>query len=1087
MRDLPELKMRMNILGKISSSFVERHKVVYLLIFSIFIMGVGTYISLPKEIVPDISANMIYIYKPYPGASVLDVDAMVSDPIEKKMESVDGVTEVSATIGNGYTQILLQFEDNVDMKTAEQEVRNEISRISFPEGVMDGVVGVFETVDIPTFKLTVTGDYDLIELNRFGDELKSQMENVKGIREVELTGGYEREIRIIIDPVRLMEYGLTSQAISNALQSSNINIPAGEKNLNSSMINVRVDERFKSIDDIRKLVINASPDRTIFLRDVAVVADSHKIPDQYSRVFLNEEGAKRESTPVVYITVYREKGADIVKSAEALRTIASTNADGKIPEDVNLIITSDMSVQVEEDLSTVIGNAIGGLLSVIIVLYIFIGLNEALIVGTVIPLSLFISFLLMKMTNITFNTVSLAGFIIALGLLVDNAIVVMENIDRLRDEGLDRKTASKIGTNQVAPAILAATLTTVGAFLPVALASGMMGKFLGIMPKTIIYILIASFFVSIVITPTLSSKFLTPYKKKIKEHKLPENIRHLISAIFIFVLSLVAFANQGKLTLAAVYLAFAFTSIYAIKQYAGRNKTGNGLIDRYKEFVKTVLVSRLKKGLILLTATILFVLSLLTVFSGILKLELFPYEEPSAIAVLIEGPVGTPLDDMDISIREIEMEFYNLDYIDSFTTTVGDGSSHNAKIVLEIKDKNERTISGKEIEQHLREILKTIPGIKYQIQQETSMARMSGGAAVSLGLLGDDVELLEEYAAYYLEELKKIEGVLEPRLSTDGGKKELLVDIDENRATYYGLSVSQIASDIRRIMSGAKVGVYVDGREEYDIAVYYSEDLINSTKDFDKIFFINALGEKIHFHDVASFSISEGIGTLKKENGKKAIYVEADLAPSLNGSQVNKNFALSVEDIELPNGIRQTVGGEMKELNDQISNMLTNFGIAILLVYIILVLQFNSFIQPVIILASIPFAIIGVVFGLLITGNNLGFYAMFGIVSLVGIAVNDAIVLIDYINYLRNEGIALLDAISEAVKTRFQPVIATSLTTIGGVLPLALYNSTFSQLGYALIFGLLASTVLTLLIIPIIYYSIEKRTEKWRKDEKHET
>lgn len=1084
MKDLPELKAPKNFLGKISSGFIDRYKIVYLLIFSILVLGFNAYTNLPKETVPDVTMNMIYIYKPYPGASVVDVDSMISDPIEEKMEKLDKVKDVSSTVGNGYAQVIVEYEDSANMDDAEQEVRNELAKMSFPEGSMDAIVGIFETGEIPIFSVTMTGDYDLTELKKYGEKIQTEMENVEGVRNVELSGGYDREIKIMVDQVRLLEYGLSYQNISQALQGSNMNVPAGEQIVDNNVVNIRVDERFTDVEDIKNLIIQTSPSRTIFLRDVAIVEDGYKTPDNYSRVFVNHENAEKQSTPAIYLTVYREDGNDIVAPAAMLRDIINVKENHVVPEDIQFIVTNDMSVDVEKDLSTVINNALGGLICVVIVLYIFIGLNEALIVATVIPLSLFISFIIMTFTGVTFNTLSLAGFIIALGLLVDNAIVVMENIDRLRDEGVDRIRASKFGSNQVAPAILAATLTTLGAFVPVTMTPGVQGQFLSNLPKTVIYIISASLFVSIVVTPALSAKFLTPYKKKKSHQNKSDKFRNILAGIVIFVLSLVAFSNQWHLTSASIFLAFAFTSVYGIKIYSQKlaeKSDSPGFIEKYKQFVYTTIVSRTKKSLIVLLAVVLFVGSIMTIPMGILKLELFPYEEPSSINVNIETPVGTPLEDTNDIVYEVEALLYDIDDLESFTSKVGNDGPNTAKIILELVDKDLRVLSGSEIENQIRSKLKAISGATFQLDQASFMSPMGSGAAVSLGLKGDDLDTIVNYADQYYEKLLTIDGIVEPRLSTDGGKKEILINIDGNRAAYYGLSVAQISSDLRKHISGSTVGTYVENDNEYDISIYYAEDHISHLKDFDKLFFLNASGDKIFFDDVATLKTQTGLGTMKKENGKKVVYVEADLKDGYNVSEVNRQFSEAVKDITLPSTISPVVGGEMSDLNEQLKNMAINFGIALLAVYIILVLQFNSFIQPVMILLSIPFALIGVVFGLIVTQNNLGFYAMFGIVALVGIAVNDAIVLIDYINYLRNNDFELREAVAEAVKTRFQPVLATSLTTIGGVLPLALYNSTFSQLGFSLIFGLVASTVLTLLIIPMIYYSIEKRTLKWWK------
>jgi HAE1 family hydrophobic/amphiphilic exporter-1 len=1082
-KDLPELHLPKNILGKIASLFIDRFRVVFLMIFAVIILGFVTYTQLPKETIPDISLNFIYVQVSYPGASVDDIDSLVSDPVETMLSNMSEVKEVTATINSGYTLIISEFDSDVDMDAAEQKIRNDIAQLNLPDGAMTPVIGIFETGEMPIFNVTVTGDYDLVSLKAYGENIQTEMEKVTGIRKVDLTGGYEREIQIIVDTTVMKQYGLTYSSIASALQGSNINLPAGSAGIDHENVNIRVDERFTSQEDISNLIISSSPNRTIFLHDVAIVKDAYKAPSSLSRLYLydTEEGSSPETTPAVYLTVYRENGFDIVGAAEALREILDTAPGRSVPTDIKTIITSDQSVDVTKELDTVINNALGGLISVIIVLYIFIGLNEALIVSSVIPISLFITLFLMKFAGITFNTISLTGFIIALGLLVDNAIVVMENIDRLRDEGVDRVTAAKMGLNQVAPAVLAATLTTILAFIPVAIMPGMIGKFLGVMPQTIIYIIGASFFVSMVVTPTLCAKFLTPFKKK---RGAPDQKMMLISSLFIFLLSLLAFSNKWHITPITIVIACFFTGFYLLKVKSERKteETGkHGIIEKYKLFMFNLIVSRGKKTIVFLVTLVVLVGSIMTIPTGILKLELFPAEEPTSLSVNVEAPIGTLLGDTSDIVYKAEAILFDTEGIESFTTTVGGDNDHLASIDVELVDLEERSLTGEEMQQMLRKAFSEIPGATFEVKANSSMSRMSSGSAISLGLIGDDFDQLKEYAQKYYDVLVTIEGVVEPKLSSSGGNREVVIDIDPNRVAYYGLNLGAVASEIRQHITGSTVGTYLQNGDEYDISLYYESDHINSIKDFDKIFFTSMTGQSINFNEVASIVYQEGTGTISKENGQMIVYAEADIAPGFNTADVNKVFSEKVADIKLPKGVSQKVGGEMSDLNEQIGNMIFAFVLALLMVYIVLVVQFNSFLQPLMILFSVPFAIIGVVIGLIVTQNNLGFFAMFGIVALVGIAVNDAIVLIDFTNYLRKESMPLREAVAEAVKTRFQPVIATSLTTIGGVLPLALFNDSFSELGYALIFGLFASTVLTLMIIPIVYYSVEKRTEKWFK------
>ncbi len=1078
--NITELKMPKNFLGKISSMFVDKYKVVYLIILTLFLTGGLAYMGIAKETVPDISMNMMYVNTVYPGVSADDIESLVTEPIEKAVEGLDGVTQVTSDTSNNVSTVYVEFEDDYDMDQAETDVNNKINKVNLPDGAMDPLVGVFETGEMPIFKLTVTGDYDLAALKSFAEEIQSDIEKVAGVREVTLSGGYEREIQVLIDFNKLAEYGLDINTVKNTLQASNINVPAGDAAIDNELMNIRVDESFTSIEQIENLMLLSANGSRVFLKDVARVQDSHKTPDSYSDVYVAELG-EAKSTPSVYLSVKRTAGYDIVQPCENIRAVIEDAPGTSLPSNVELITTADRSVDVTEDLSTVMNNALGGLVTVIIVLFIFIGLNEALIVSTVIPLSLLMTLMVMQQVGLTLNTISLTGFIIALGLLVDNAIVVMENVDRLREEGANRIDAAKAGSNQVAPAVFAATLTTIGAFIPVAMMGGMMGKFLAVMPKTVIIIIAASFFMSLVVTPALCARFLPKFKVDEKKEIMKSKKKTVVSIVIVFALSLFAFANDFKVELLTIVAAFAFTGVYVAKLYFTKRSHSEdyvGYIDRYKNFMFKMLKKGKQKTAIVATVILVLVAAIGTIPAGILKLELFPYEEPTSVNVNITAPVGTLLDDTRTITYMAERYIFDYTDVESFNTTIGGGSENEATISVELIDADDRTLKNDELIDAFREDFANIPGANFEVDAQNSMSRMSGGKAISLGLMGDDLEELNAYAEEYLAVLETIDGTVEPSISSKGGLKELSIDIDNNRAFVYGLNVSTIAQEIRNQVSGNTVGVYKEEGEEYDLSIYYEEGRITSVEDFDKINFLAGDGSVVNFNEVATIKYGESTGLIQREDGKKIVKVESDLAFGENANVVNKKFMKAVETIQLPDDITVQVGGESSDLAEQMAEMTKNFGIAMLLVYIVLVVQFNSLTQPIVILLSVPFAIIGVVFGLIVTGNSLGFYAMFGIVALVGIAVNDAIVLIDYINYLRGEGVEKHTAISEAVKTRFQPVLATSLTTIGGVLPLALFNSTFSQLGFALIFGLMASTVLTLLIIPIVYNAMDNISTK---------
>jgi HAE1 family hydrophobic/amphiphilic exporter-1 len=1078
MKDIPEIKQEKNFLGKISSWLIDRYRVVYLMIILIIGAGLFSYNQMPKESFPDIEINYLFVTTIYPGASVQDVESLVTDVVESAIEGVEGLDKATSTTGAGYSQVILEFEENTDMNQAKLDVQTVINDIRFTDGVMDPNVIQMETGEIPIMNFTLTGDYDLVEIDGYAEALQSEFEALPGVKNVEVSGGKEREIRVSIDQNLLYEYGITTNTIFNALAGSNVQLPLGDSNLDHINYSLRVDESFKTLDELKSIVLTSGPGGTVFLSDVSVVTDNYKTPDSEAYTYTKEFSLSEKATPVITMSLYRETGADIIGISESIKALIEEGRGFVFPEDLSVIITSDESDQVAESLDTVLSSALGGLLVVIAVLFVFIGLNESLIVALVIPLSLLISLIVMNFGGITINNISLVAFVIALGLLVDNAIVVMENIDRFRDKGLDRITAAKIGSNQVGPAVMAASITTVGAFIPLALQGGMMGQMISILPKTLIITILASFVVSIGVTPNLSSRLLSKYKNEDKKHSKG---RDIVSIIFVFLLTFIAFMDHWKITLWSVGLSIAFAGIMVLKILFRDRKDKDRLegkdhktyIDHYIKWLQPFFDSKLKRWSVFMVAFVVLVLAIATIPMGILEMELFPEEEPNSASIEVVAPEGYLLSDTYQITKFVEAELYKMVDLESFDIVVGGNKKNEATITVNFLDTEIRQNSGYESVDYLRDMVKTIPGADFNVSSQSSMGPMTSGSDISVGVQGENLTELNAVANQYLAILETIEGVDSPTVSSKDGVKEITVEIDKNKAAYYGLNPGGIASDLRQRISGLTVGSYKEAGEAYDITIYYDENPLNSVEEFDTIFFTNQMGQKVPFSEVASLSFAEGMARIDHEDGLKVVTVFSNVENGYNATLIGEAFNEKIAAIPLPTGVEVASGGEFRDTQEQVSTMLMSFMVAIFIVYMVLVIQFNSFQQPFVILMSVPFSLIGIIFGLIVTGNNLGVYAMMGIVALVGIAVNDAIVLLDFANYQRKMGMTIKEAVTDAVKIRFLPVIATSLTTMGGVLPLALYNESFSQLGFAIVFGLFASTILTLLVIPLIYFMME--------------
>ena len=1082
MNERQELNEKQNMLGKFSNIFIDRFRVAYLVVIAIILIGGLYYNQLPRESMPDATFNALVAYSIYPGASSEDVENIIVNPIENAISSLDGVEEIISTSKEGLGQVIIKYDFDKDSDDMLSDIRAEIAELDFPDSVSEPKVIAFATSNLPIFRFAITGDYDLATLKSIGEEYEDKISAVDGVTKVELVGGYDREIRVELEYDKLEKYNLDLNSIKNAISFTNLNMPAGSKNLNGENYSITINEEFESIEELKELVVSSSGNSIIKLKDVAKVYDSFADVDSYSTLYVNVKGKEDESNPAVYLSVYRDGGTDTVGICNEIKDLIEGGKGVLYPNDILFYITQDDAVKVENDLNSVMENAFSGLLVVIVVLFLFIGFRESIIVATVIPLSLLISIVIMHFYGLTFNELTLMGFIIALGMLVDNAIVVMENIDRLRDTGLNKIQAAKIGINQIAPAVLAATLTTVVAFIPLTNLSGAIGQMIKHLPLTIIFVLLSSLFVSLSITPVLSSRFLSKYKISDRERNT-SSISKIVkygSVLLIFVLSLYAFKIDGKFGAIAWVIAVIFSSLMMFKQiYLDKNSDKidkHGIITKYKGFIYNLVKSRKKRALVVVISVIVFIMSISSVFMGIIEVETFPQEEVTNFTINIDTPKGYLLEDTKEKVFEFEKILFEYDEIESYNTDIGSLSDSEASITVELIDSKYRDKLASTIINELLVDFKEIYDVSFRISEQKQKGP-GMAAPIKIGLKGENLELLQDYSNKYLEVLNTIDGVRNPYSNASPGLRQVKININKEKSANLGLNTSSIAGNIRSSLQGSNLGVYKDNNEEINIVGYINNERINSIKDFEKINFINQRGEKINFTDVCEITFEDGVSVISHESLERVVYIEAQTYQGVNTKKIIDEFNEKTKDIVLPNGIERYDGGEMENLTVLVDDMVKGFIIAVVLVFIVLALQFNSLSQPIVILVSVPLSFIGAIAGLMITNNPLGAYAMMGLVALVGIAVNDAIVLIDFANYLRANGKDKYEAISEAVQTRFMPVIATSLTTMGGVLPLALKNPTFEQMAYVIIFGLFASTVLTLLVIPNIYIVNDNITE----------
>jgi len=841
--------------------------------------------------------------------------------------------------------------------------------------------------------------------------------------------------------------------------------------LNGVRYNLRVDERYDTARDIENTFIK----NNVYIKDVAKVIDGLAPVDSYNKTYIR--GLNEKALPSLFLTVNRKVNSDVIGTSQSIKELLEKGIGSFYPEDVTVYISNDLAENVKADLDNIQSSAWSGLLVVIIVLFLFIGIKESLIVAITIPLSLLGTLGLLSLFGITFNTFAILGLIVALGLLVDNAIIVMENIDRLRKKGLRIKEASFYGTNQVGYPVMAATMTTIAAFFPLAILPGILGAFVSTIPTTIIITISVSLLVSVIITPSLSTKILDiGEKKKLKNKtavdsnktknkkslKIPKVV---FSTITVAILSYIAFKDIKNNTLTIIMVCL-FTSLIFLRTMFVSEKglEQTPLTEAYSNLVKWIVLKKRRSISVLLLGFLILAGSFSTFGTGILKIAFFPVNEPDSLTVTIDTVGGMTLDQTSEIVMDLEENLYDVESITQFNSTIGGNEIDSATISIEL-DNSIR--NGFDIRNQVEEITSKIPGARFSI--EGRAAGPPVGKPIEIRILGDDLEDTNLFAGELYEYLGTVDGVYNVVSSTSTGVPQILVNINENKALSYNLTNTQISNQLRAQINGLKASTIRNGDDEIDIMLRMDLTLIDQIEQVENLFIATPSRNMLTLSSISEIESSSGISNISRKDGTRVITISADLKENYNASEVVGIISGKYTDDIIPEGIEMKYSGDVEGIEQNFGNLFQSMILAVFLVFIILTLQFKSIGQPFIILATLPMAFIGVIWGLVLTGNEFGFYAFMGLIALIGIAVNDAIVLIDYINFLRAQGKELPDAIKEAGKTRFNPVLATTFTTISGVMPLAFKEAYYAQFSFALIFGLMVTTILTLIFIPTIY------------------
>jgi multidrug efflux pump len=1087
------------------TSFALKHRTSVLMLIAITaILGMVSYSSVPKEASPEVTIPLVSISVVYPGVAPRDMETLVARPLEEELNAIAEIRDLTSTSVEGYTNVMAEFDNRMNMESALQKVREKVdlAKPKLPADAEDPVISEFNLSEFPIMQVNVSGPYGLERLKDVAEDLRERLEQIPSVLSVNLSGGLDREVRVDVDLPMLKHYGLDFNDVVDAIRNENVTIPGGVVDVGTQEYALRVAGELTEAGPIEELVVFTRAGRPIYIRDVARVDFAYKERDTYARL---------DGDPVVTLDVVKRAGDNIIETAAAVKSVIAV-MEAASPAGTTVKITGDESAFIEEMVSTLENNIISGLLLVLTVLLFFLGIRNAGFVATSIPLSMLLSFIVMGMLGISMNMVVLFSLILALGMLVDNAIVVVENIYRYLEEGYDNWTAARLATGEIAMPVVASTFTTLAAFAPLLFWPGIMGEFMGYLPLTLIITLSSSLFVALVMVPVLCALFMkldgTP-----SEPLTPAG-RYTLIGVAALVLVGIAGANPLTAVLLLVTgVAFTLLHRLVLVRMARwfQEVVVPFMLARYERRLRWALGHRL---IIMGGAAGTFVLTVALFVMFNKGVELFPESVPPTQAMVqLDAPSGTRPAAVNRIAEQIEAQLRELPGIvdaQSVVTTVGASGGAISQLFMGGADANV-TVQFVDYKDRRHDVFRTLADMQERIGKGIAGAEVSivradmgppTGPPVNIEIAGEDPEVLKrlaDRAKMVLQSApvgRQLDG-LDSDMSD--GRQELVIDVDREKAGLYGLSTMKIGGTIRSAIQGAEAGKFRQGEDEFDIVVRLAELYRQELDAIQDLTILTDAGVQVPLPSVARWSIEEGAGSVRRKNLERVVTLSSDVIAGVNSNAVLQEVQRTLAGFEqdLPPGYTMRYTGEQEEQEEATAFLGNAFLIALLLIGFILISQFNSVVKPVIILTSVLMSTVGVLLGLMVFQMPFGIIMTgVGIISLAGVVVNNAIVLIDYVDVLRErDGLSRYDALVKGGMTRFRPVVLTAVTTVFGLIPLAMgLNFNFvglfgslspdlywggeqaawwGPMAIAVIAGLSFATVLTLILVPVMYSLVD--------------
>lgn len=1068
------------------SFFVKAPKFTMVLIFALVLFGIYSIFAIDKESNPDVEIPFVIVSTPFPGANAIDVERFVTDKLEDPILALENIKKVTSSSNLGFSSIAIEFEIGTDIDKSIRDIENaiELRKGDLPSDIGDTRVQQVDFNDTPIKVYTISGPFDLRQLRNFADELANRLERISGLSEARVIGGQEREIRVLIDNIKLAQFGVSFNEVINAISQANSNIPIGEIERDGQRYSLRFEGIVDEIEVLENIAVRTG-NQPVFVRNIA------KIENDYAELRnISLFGVNDDIQSAISIAIFKRAGGSILNVVDEADSIFEQAFEDLLPNGTIIEVTDDMADYIRTDLKNLSISGLQTTLIVIILIFLLLGWRESLLAGLSIPLTFLITFIFLENLGYTLNFLSLFSLILALGILVDAAIVMTEAVYENSKKGLSSRESALKAIEEFKTPLISGTLTTVFAFLPMLLTSGIIGEFIKSIPVTVSIVLFSALFVALAIIPTFFM-ILLDFTNSKKQTIFTKN------KFRIFILFSLLFVNT---IFAYLFLIIIFTGTFLpqaifdqLKKYRIRlfdrisekfeqfKQKRDSIVEKvwiiYRDILTKYIESKKLQRRFFASLGLAFIASLALPATGLLKVDMFPATDMDRIYIDLKLPTGSILQDTEEKILEITKYISEFDEVKSYLVNIGSGSTlgggngtHIGSLTLNLVE-GKRRDSRELLEILDRELNSLIPGADIIVQQMGSGPEQ--GFPVAITIKGEDLDTLDIIATDIVNRIENLESTRAVSTSIIESPGEIVFSADRQNLAVYGVNITQLALLMRGAVFGQEVTTIRIDNEDIDVIAYL--DIAQNNRAEISLESLQALQVQtlqgtMSLGSLVEVDFKPNRTSINREDGDRVITVTSGVRDGFVVQDVFAEVENALSDLAIPENYNINIGGQNEDTDESFADLGRAMIIGIFMIAALLIWQFNSFRQPLMVITSIPLALIGVLPGLFLINQPLSFPGMIGVVALAGIVVNNGIILIDQINQNRLNGALRKISVIEGGVSRLRPILLTTITTVAGLLPLVITQPSWAPLGFAIIFGLLFSTISTLMVVPLLYF-----------------